>query len=193
MALVIQNEAMVGSYVPYERPPQPYTLWTAIPRGLQSFTVAAAQLNEILVGNDALLNLTATLPPNFGYVMVDCNLTITMANAAGSLGWDATYNLNLQNFYRAGGAGLSGNWTQEMLDSAQDASTRTSSTIQPWPSFPMVAPGGSSGILINISTFNNGELARSVGTIDSYISFWQFDLEQIRKFPINSPMPTHPR
>ncbi len=194
MALIIQTEVMKSSYVPYERPPQPYTLWSAIPRGLQSFIVDTQALDAILVGNGALLQLTATLPPNFGYVMVDANLTLAM-EAAGT-DWSTAFNLNLQNFYRADitlSVGLSGDWPQDLVSRAQDTSTRAMQRIQPWPSFPIVAPQGTSGILIVMSAFNNAGTARAAGTINSYISFWQFDLEQIRKFPINSPSPTHSR
>jgi len=193
MALVIQNEAMVGSYIPYERPPQPITLWSAIPRGLQSFVVDGQSLDLILINNDALLNLTATLPPNFGYVMQDAGLTLSMEQAGSA--WDNNYNLNLQNFYRAPGQslGFAGNWVQDMVDTAQDRSTKNSSNRQPWPAFPMIGTEGTTGIQIVMSTFNNAQTARSAGTINAFIAFWQFDLEQIRKFPINSPIPTHAR
>jgi hypothetical protein len=193
MALVIQNVAMVESFVPFERPPQALTLWTAIPRGLTSFIVDVRQLNLIAAGDTALLNLTATLPPNFGYVMNDANLTLAM-NEAGSE-WAPTYNLNLQNFYRAPGLGLAlnGNWVQNMVGAAQDDSTKSSSNIQPWPSFPIIGFPGTTGALIVLSTFNNTTDAKAAGTINAYISFWQFDLEQIRKFAINSPSPVHVR
>lgn len=196
MALVIQTEVGVGVYTPYERPPQPLTLWSAIPRGLQSF-LWTAQLDLIGVGDDALLNLNATLPPNFAYVMADCNLTITQSNAgAEAVQWAITANLNLQNFYRASSTlsvGLSSDWPQDMVRWAQDDSRRTMSLTQPWPRFPIIGSDGTTGVLINLSTFNNAQLARAVGTINGYISFWQFDLEQVRKYPINSPLPTHAR
>ncbi len=193
MALVIQNEAMTPSYVPYERPPQPLTLWTAIPRGLQSFIVDGQSLDVILVGDDALLNLQATLPPNFGYVMQDMNVTLIQA---GGQAWAAKINLNLQNFYRTTenlSVALNGNWVQNMDASALDDSTRSLSLEQPWPSFPMIGTPGTSGIQVNISTFNDAQVARAAGTIHAYIAFWQFDLEQIRKFPINSPYPIQAR
>jgi len=192
MALVIQTEPAVGSFVPYERPPQNLTLWSAIPRGLQSFILDVAVLDLIAVNDDALLNITATLPPNFGYVMHDLNLTL--AQTAAGTQWIPVMNLNLQNFYRAPGVtGLNGNWTQTMRSAAQDSTTMSMEKIQPWPSFPLIGTPSTSGVLINVSTFNNAKVARPAGTINFYISFWQFDLEQIRKFPINSPIPTQAR
>ncbi len=192
MALVIQTELAVGSFVPYERPPQPLTLWSAIPRGLQSFVVDGLALDAIGSGDDALLQITATLPPNFGYVMHDLNLTLSMGNAG--IDWAATMNLNLQRFYRAPQSlALNGNWTQSMVAPAQDGTTKNLSKVQPWPTFPMIGTDTTTGILINVSTFNNAGTVRVAGTIQFWISFWQFDLEQIRKFPINSPQPVQAR
>lgn len=192
MALVIQTEPAVGSFVPYERPPQPYTLWSAIPRGLQSFVVAGLALDAIVSPDTVLLNITALLPPNFAYVMHDLALTLAMANAANE--WTTTMNLNLQNFYRAPQSlALSGNWVQTMVAAAKDGTTMSLSKVQPWPSFPMIGAEGTTGIQIVASTFNNAGATRAAGTIDFYISFWQFDLEQIRKFPINSPQPVQAR
>ncbi len=192
MALVIQTKSLEGSYVPYERPPDPIALWSAIPRGLQSFTTSSV-LDAIAVNDDALLQLTATLPPNFAYVMQSCSLTLSQA---GGSAWAAKCNLNLQNFYRAPvdiAIALTGNWIQNMESGAQDNSTRVLSLEQPWPSFPLIGVNGTSGILIVLSTFNNAQVARAVGTIECFMSFWQFDLEQVRKFAINSPLPTHSR
>lgn len=194
MAVDIQNVALLGSYVPYERPPQSLTLWSAIPRGLQSFLASAVQLDAKALNDDALLNLQATLPPNFGYVMMDCQVSIAQDVA---FNWSNVINLNLQRFYRASeNASLSllGNWRQNFsINDGLTSTGRSIELIQPWPSFPMIGTPGSAGIAINISASNPVDQAALVGTIDAYIAFWQFDLEQIRKFPINSPFPTHAR
>ncbi len=182
---------MTSSYVPYERPPEAFTLWSAIPRGLQSFIVDVQALDAKALNDEALLNLTASLPANFGYVMQDLNFTIAQDLAEN---WSTVYNLNLQNFYRSSGAlvATNGNWVQNFVAAAQDLSTRASVQIQPWPAFPMIGQDGGS-IAIVISAFNNVAAAAAIGTVNAQISFWQFDLEQIRKFPINSPVPTHNR
>lgn len=192
MALDIQTIAMTADYVPYERPPQPFTLWSAIPRGLQSFLVATEALDVKAINDQALLKLQATLPPNFAYVMGSANATITQNKAAV---WDDEFNLNLQNFYRAPNilsGGLAGNWRQQFENAGQNGESRSLVLVQPWPSFPIIG-SSDSGIAINMEMFNNDTAASTIGTVNAYISFWQFDLEQVRKYPINSPQPVHAR
>jgi len=193
MALVIQTAAGVSSYTPYERPPQNITLWSVIPRGLQSFTWVQS-LDLIAVGDDALLNLTATLPPNFGYVMADAALSLSMV-AAGT-DWSPNAIFTLNRFLRVPAevsAALVSRWIQRMTVSDHINAAKDMVIDQAWPTFPMIGTPDTVGIGATLSVFNNVQTARSAGIVMAYMSFWQFDLEQIRKFPINSPFPTHSR
>jgi len=195
MADDIQNVAMLGSYQPYERPPQTLTLWSAIPRGLQSFIVATQALDAKALNDRAILNLNATLPPKFGYVMADVQVHITQDQAAD---WEDTCSLNLQNYYRASeveSVALSSIYLssfRNVFQAEQRVMTRTEKAST-FPSFPIIGTPGTSGVLIVLNMVNAQAAAAAIGTINAYISFWQFDLEQIRKFPINSPIPTHSR
>ncbi len=192
MALVIQTETGVNSYVPYERLPDPQMLWSAVPRGLHS-TIFTTALDAILITNNALLNLQATLPINFGYVMADAACKLSMVGAGAD--WNRTFILNLSNFYRgppSETAALVADFLQEIDDSDNIGDSVSMKQLYPWPSFPMVGQS-QTGIVANMAMFNNAGNARSAGVLFAYISFWVFDLEQIRKFPINSPIPTHSR
>jgi len=192
VAIVTQTIATTPSYVPYERPPQPFTLWTAIPRGLQSFVVDTQQLNLKALNDTQILVLTATLPPNFGYVMMDALVTITQDVANN---WKDIIILNLQNFYRAPlnlSIGLSSTWVQE-FNLGLDNTSRNLSRSQPWPGFPIIGSTDTSGVLVTMTMRNAVAAAAAAGTVNAFISFWQFDLEQIRKYPINSPQPVHSR
>lgn len=193
MALDIQVIAMTPTYVPYERPPQPLTLWSAIPRGLQSFLVDGQVLDAKAINDTQLLQLTATLPPNFGYVMNVANVSIAQDKASA---WQPIFNLNLQNYYRAPESvslGLSSDWAQSFPENSIQEDGRALSVDQPWPTFPIIGVEGTSGVLSVLSGGNRDSAAALAGTVNAYLSFWQFDLEQIRKYPINSPQPVHSR
>ncbi len=193
MALDIQTIDMTGNYVPFERPPQPYTLWSAIPRGLQSFIVDSQALDAKALNDEAFLVMRATLPPNFGYVLADVNMSI---NQDLAINWTSVCNFNIQNFYRIPvniSVGMIANFVQDFLINSQDAQGRSMSVSQAFPSFPMIGSEGTSGVFIQMSAWNNVAAAAAIGTTNAYMSFWQFDLEQIRKYPINSPQPVHAR
>lgn len=196
MALVIQNVDMTPSYLPYERPPQNFTLWSAIPRGLQSFIVATGELDAKPLNDTFLLNLKATLPPNFAYVLQDLKLDVAVNTG---FDWSVAMSLNLQNYYRAPeilSVPLSSTWRGDFdIADALLSQTRTSRWRgnNPLPSFPIIGAKGTSGALITISASNKIAAAGAIGVINSYIAFWQFDLEQVRKYPINSPQPVHTR
>lgn len=192
MALVVDTRVGVQSFVPYERPPQPYTLWSAIPRGLMSFIAAVSEIQLKPINDQLLVQMTGTLPPNFAYVMADANISVAIATVTT---WHPDCNLNMQNFYRGGdeSTGLSGNFPQDFDTVSVLNDLRAMKRDGPWPTFPMIAPGGSSGIQFVLSAWNADAAAIGTGILNAYISFWQFDLEQIRKFPINSPQPVHAR
>lgn len=193
MATDIQDVTMTGDYVPYERPPQPYTLWTAIPRGLQSFIVDGQVLDAKADADTAILNLNATLPPNFAYVLADINYSLTQNRA---FDWDEFMSVTFQNFYRANitlSIGLAGTYVETLADSAPFGGRVSMIVDNPMPTFPMIVPEGVTGPLFVMSASNQASNATLAGTINAFVSFWQFDLEQVRKFAINSPIPTHSR
>lgn len=192
MALVIQTIIPVESYVPYERPPQPAALWTAIPRGLLSFVVDSQQLDLKPINDTFLLQINATLPPQFAYVMTDCNFTL--AGAIDLSKFDNSVNLNLQNFFRTTvglSVGLNGNWRQDFFNTNLSNQLRVMQKAQEWPNEVLLAPSGTTGVLTSFTATNQDAGATVAGTVNYYISFWQFDLEQIRKFPINSAVRTY--
>lgn len=188
MATVTTTIPLTSVYTPYERPPQAVTLWTAIPRALQSFVAVAEPFPLKPAGDDYILSLTATLPPNFGYVMNSGFLMIDVDRAAD---FRAEVLVNLQNFYRNADFGLSATINQGFVNHLP--ASRSIDVRQAWPTFPLEAFRGTAGILLNSVVNNENTNAMAAGIVNAYFSFWQFDLEQLRKYPINSPVPTHAR
>jgi len=194
MATVLTALALTRDYVPFERPPQPQTLWTAIPRGLQSGIVNNLVLDAKPLNDIQRLTCTMTLPPNFGYVMADAQLTVECDRAQD---WNTSVVVELTNHYR----GSSGNvlnfqsqYRQDLLDTIQSGGATVSmSVVAPWPTYPLVAPSGDTPTIVVVRASNTAAAAAAAGTVFAFVSFWQFDLEQIRKYPINSPAPTHNR
>ncbi len=193
MATVTTAIAMSNSYVPFERPPQNLTLWSAIPRGIQTFIVATGTLDAKPINDDQVLSLTAILPPNFGYVFADFALQINQDRA---LDWDNFASLNLQNFYRAPlvlSVALQMTVTLDFPVTGLLGDVRSSAEKPSAFGFPIIGSQGTTGVQVSITAANDNNTAALAGTVNSYVSFWQFDLEQVRKHPINTPIPTNAR
>jgi len=194
MAVLVQTIATVHQFVPYERPPDALTLWSAIPRGMLTLLVPFTEVIDKVSPDQLIIQMTGTLPPNFGYVMNDANWTLSDATAR-AFDYDPLVTLNLQNFYRGSDVAdaVSANYVQTSEVHTLDSFTRSMSQNRPWPTFPMIGIPGTSGVLINFSVYNDVSTTTTSGFVSGWLSFWQFDLEQIRKFPINSPFPVHSR
>ena len=193
MANVAVTIAMEPTYLPYERPPDPQTLWSAIPRGFRGLVAESEILAAKPVNDTETLALTGTLPANFAYIFADISLRLTQNRA---FDWHNEYTLNLQNYYQ-GSVSLSSNWNFTFSNNAGGVAGDTRGAgFQSGYSYPksiMWAPRGTAGILVNITCRNLGANAATAGNISAYINFWEFDLEQARKYPINAPFPTHSR
>ena len=190
MANVAVSLAMESTYIPFERPPDPQTLWTVIPRGLRGFQKFAV-VTAKPVNDTETIAVTGTLPANFAYIFAGISFRLSQDVAND---WTKSYSLNLQSWYQ-GKTGLSSNWLFpfEVLGLDDEVLGNGTGSYDHLPKYPMWAPRGSSGILINITAFNKGAAVGTAGTFVVTVNFWEFDLEQARKFPINTPFPTHSR
>ncbi len=197
MAVDVQVAFPVETFTPYERPPDSVALWTAIPRGLVSFIVSA-QLDAKAIGDQALLSIPGALPQNYGYVFNEIGWTIVQDVAND---WRDRCNLNMQTWYRQASGpillGMNANFSFGTQTVSLDNQTRaliTSDRTGMPSKTPMVAPEGANFIQFNFNAWNGDTVnAGAVGVVDFYLSYWQFDLEQIRKYPINSPLPVQAR
>lgn len=190
MAVDTQTIEMSHTYVPFERPPQPYTLWTAIPRGLTTFFVDAQVLDAKALNDDAILRLTATLQPNFGYVFADWSLQIDQDRAAD---WGNQATVNFQSFLRIPGANsvaLQMTWFDDFSVHELSSTSKVVRHLNRHPSFPMINTAGDSGIRVTLGAFNAVDTAALAGVVNAFATFWQFDLEQIQKYPVNMAVHT---
>lgn len=191
MAIVTTTINMTPTYQPFERPSDREALWSAIPRGLRGFVVEAAALDAKPLNDDQQLILLGTLPSNFAYIFAEIGLRILVDVAAA---WDTEYTLILQDFYQ-GRADVIQQWNFDFASSNLQRTARGQghTAAQQVPKQPMWSPRDSAGILINIATFNAADPVGAAGTVWANINFWEFDLEQAKKYPINTPFPVHAR
>lgn len=193
-AVTTTNITMTPTYRPFERPPDPGALWTAIPRGLRGFVVIQGVLDAKPSPNQQLLTLSAALPNNFAYVFAEIHLTISQ-NRAGD--WNDGYTLNLQGWYQGNPdsfATWNMPWTDGLVTPASGPpAVEKSSPAHSMDSLPKAPMFADTSLLISIQAQNQVATAALEGQVHAYINFWEFDLEQVRKYPVNSPTPVHGR
>lgn len=188
MAIVNTTFNMGGTYAPFERPPDNVALWSTIPRGLRGFATLNGSLDAKPVNDSQVLTFLATLPARFGYVFSEIQLRISQNRADD---WIKSYQLNLQNYYQ--GNSISMSWMQALETTPLGSELGSQNqALDALPRGVMWAPSGA-GIEIQIIARNITATVAAAGTVACYINFWEFDLEQIRKFPINTPMPVSAR
>ncbi len=191
MANVSVVIAMDPIYRPFERPSDPEILWSSIPRGLRGFVVQSGVIPTKPLNDTMTFALTAVLPPNYAYIFSEVGLRLTQDTMGD---WSKNYILNMSNWFQ-GISGMSMNWSFPRIDIGRnsDGSAMAPGARDHVPKSPMWAEKETAGININISIFNTGTPESAVGGFSAFINFWEFDLEQVRKFPVNAPVPTHSR
>lgn len=190
MANVATTIEMDPTYRPFERPPDPQALWSVVPRGLRGFVVPFSIIDAKPVNDTQTLTLNGQLPPNYAYIFAAIGMRIAQDRLRD---WTDVYTMNLQSWYE-GRTAISMSWNFSRGDSGLVINESTNeSPLRTVPNQPMWAPATSSGIQIIISTFNDAATVAGAGNVSFFMNFWEFDLEQVRKFPINTPFPTHSR
>ena len=105
MANVAVSVNMTSTYIPFERPSDPQSLWTVIPRGLRgfrSFAILAAKP----MGDTETVAMLGTLPANYAYIFSGIHFRLSQDRAND---WNKSYSMNLDSWYQ-GQEGLGANW-----------------------------------------------------------------------------------
>lgn len=188
MALVTDTIVFTTQWQPFERPPDAMTVRTAIPRGIRSFTLRKATAVKPL--NDTYLgNFTAQLPPNFAYLMSDFGFTFQV-NTASDLASVCT--IRLADFLPIAEPAAASFFPVTMkLLSIDGVTNGASSALVEGASLPRMVLFGAEqliGVQASVRIANLAAAAMAAGTITSFMSFYEYDLEQARNFPVNSPV-----
>lgn len=187
MAIVSTIIAMTPFYSPFERPPDDVALWSPIPRGLRGFTVHNGTIDAKPVNDSIELLTTWTLPTQYAYVIADYGFFIT---GAAPKNWRASVGYHLANFFQGQDILGSQEWQIEFQNSPALTTVARSTIAQPKESLfsgPMWSAPGLTGITGFLVGSNENASVAGTGTVNAFVSFWEFDREQIRKFTINTP------
>lgn len=192
MALVNQVVSGVRAYVPLEGMSEAQRLVSAAPRGLVRFSFTAA-LTAKPINDDYNLQITCSLPLNFAYVLSSMSYSIQVDTATD---FNAVAKVRVFN----GLAHLPPGNTQSLpldMSNYNDAGTGAPERIanfslgelRSWFPNPIWAPANASGMSFILNHDNGADPAAAAGLINFFATFYQYELNQAVRFPLNFPFP----
>lgn len=193
MALVTLNVTPTRHYSPFEGLSEAQRLVSAVPRGLLRFfsdiAVTAKPIND-----DLVINITGSLPIGFAYVISSLSYQLAADRAAdfsaitrfrmfnalpnGTPGNEQVATFNLTNY--GPGAAIAG--PQRFLDFSLGS-------LREWYPQPLVLTQGAAGMSFTLQIGNGSDTAMAEGTQFFNCAFYQYELNQAIRFPLNFPLP----
>lgn len=193
MALVTQSVTPVRSYSPFEGMSEARRLQSAVPRGMVRFFSDAAS-SAVPVNDDYSLQFTCSLPPNFAYIISACSFQIVVDVAA------EFYDQIRLRMFNTLPNGVPGNEqvglaklgdfdpTSAISPNARVMTLSTGTLREMFPQ-PLVRTPGAVGMSFLLNVANGGNTVQSAGTMFFNASFYQYELNQAVRFPLNYPTP----
>ncbi len=169
-------------------------LVTSVPRGLiRFFSDEAVEAKP--VNDDYIINITGSLPINFAYVLSAMSWNVVINRAPD---WSDHARFRIFNGLPNGTPANEQVAVFFMRDLSSD------NTIQPhqlvldyslgslreWYPQPLTLTPGAAGMSFTISAVNQNDTVSAAGTQDFSIAFYQYELNQAVRFPLNNPLPT---
>lgn len=191
MAVVSSVFTPTRSYSPFEGMGEAQRLVTAVPRGMIRFNLAQT-LPAKPVNDSQNMQVTASLPAGFAYVFSYCTFEIQVDTASD---WDSVCRVTMFNGMPGGPSGTFSRTVANMNSSPNTVAADPSRIMDyslgnlAWAFHtPTVGQGGgASTFLINYE--NSAAAVQAAGTVRYNSGFYQYELNQAVRFPLNFPLP----
>lgn len=177
---------MVESFQPFIRPADSRILRSSIPRGLITFASDEVASAAKPVNDQYQLRFPVNLPRQYAHVMADMSFFLAVDTASDFAGiamlqTEDNYPLAAENKTRYSFPLLTHALVNGdpilMLDEPQSRLPRAPI----WTVSPETP-----SLVLNL--VNNAAAVMATGTTACLMSFWQYDLEQVRSYPVNAPI-----
>ncbi len=192
MAQVDQAITPTRTYSPFEGMSEAQRLVTAVPRGMIRFSDTTA-LAAKPVNDNIRITWTCSLPLGFAYVVSSLHIEIAVDTAA-----DYDKNARFRIFNGVPNAPL-GNTASHLVklvlvgtDAFSDPfliGTADAGSIRDSYPSPLVHPARAAGMSAILQVINGSDTVQAAGTTEFHLSFYQYELNQAVRFPLNFPLP----
>ncbi len=191
MAIVSQLVIPQRTYSPFEGMSEAQRLVTAVPRGIIRFFSDEA-LEAKPVNDDMQLQFTCALPGGFAYVMSALNFTIQVSTADE---WEGVCRGMIFNGIPGGTPNNQQVSIFTFADLVSSPGTRekildfSRGSVREWYPQPLVRTEGGTGHSFILEASNGNNNVQAAGTMFFNASFYQYELNQAVRFPLNFPIP----
>lgn len=191
MATVTQNITPIRTFQPFEGLSEAQRLVTSVPRGILRFQSTEA-IDAKPVNDDLVVNITCSLPPTFAYVISALNWEVEVDTAED---WTAFVRARVFNGLPNADPGNNqvaafnfSNWRFAPLIQRRVLDFSLGS-IREWYPQPLVRSPGAAGMSFIVNAGNGNNNVQAAGTQDFNVAFYQYELNQAVRHPLNSPVP----
>ncbi len=193
MALVTQDVTPTRSYTPFEGMSERQRLSNSVPRGLLRFFSNEA-VDAKPVNDDIRLSITGSLPPNFAYVISALSFIIEVDTATD---WTSFCRFRIFNGIPNGPPSNEQvarfNFSFNSMGVAIMPNSRilefSAGSLREWFPQPIVRSAGAAGLSFTLLAGNGANAVQAAGAMFFNLSFYQYELNQAVRYPLNAPIP----
>ncbi len=191
MALVTQTITPDRHYTPFEGMSEQQRLYNSTPRGIVRFEAEVASTVKP-INDDYQLNITGSLQPNFAHVLSSLSFQLQIDTSSG---FENAVRFRIRNGIPNGVVGneqlsifeLDSFILKNVSDEQRILNYRLGSLREWYPQPLYPPPGGNPNFTLDAS--NGADPAMAAGTISFHCAFYQYDLTQVVRYPLNWPAP----
>ncbi len=198
MAVVTQVIAPARSYSPFEGMSEAQRLASAVPRGLIRFDTVVGQTITAKPINDSYdLQVTCSLPDGFAYILSGLSFQVAVDTISD---YDDTCQGRIFNGLPTAAPGGAEHAIFDMTEVASTVALRPMrilsygrGTLATWFHHPFTRNLAGTGLSFLINYHNSAAPAAATGLVSFHLSIYQYELNQLVRFPLNYPTPVGSR
>ncbi len=197
MALVTTAIVLTPFFQPFSGTSFAARQGSSIPRGLRVFNAHEVAVDAKPVNDTQLLTISAVLPLDFAYVLMEISARLTQDVA---FDWHTRPTFDILNpLPGVVGTNIQA-WPMLLEDGLTDTQgeqwTLRLQNVAPFvkalPMWNANDAAGATSRIVRLAAHNTTAAVGAAGTLSATMVFLEYDLEQARNFPLNWAIPTRP-
>lgn len=174
----------------WEMPPNPLVGRSPVPQGLLTYSGTDA-IATLTAGSQTVYKLTLSLPPGFAY-LPRIMLVLYSSDDTGQ-SWDADgFAKYLRPSIGSSSSGAIGNtiFTMHSQGAFTASATNATQLWTPGTGAPKLIIHGDDTLQVNLTDMDAAAAGQAAGDMSYWIEMYVFNIDQIDKWEVNTPIPT---